>query len=264
MKVEVKIDGLQSLKARMAGHAKQIPYAASRAINTVAFGVAKETKRQMEVVFDRPTAYALRGIQVLKKASKVSLMAEVGISPGAAGKGTPWENVLSHHFTGGQATKTRFEKALFRAGILPGGMEAVPAANSWAVKLDGHGNVPAGFMVQLLSYFRAMGEQGYRANMTDKRRAKIEKRGKSSQGFATINGVTYFVSRRQGQTKHLARGIWAKRGTHGSDVAPVFLFVDRATYRRRIDLPAIANQVIATQWPAAFELELDQAMRNAK
>ena len=106
-------------------------------------------------------------------------------------------------------------------------------------QLDAYGNIKGSFLVQLASYFQSFGEQGYRANMTDKRKAKLKGAGRTEQGYKTINGVVYFVSHgkmRSGRGgTHLAPGIWAKSGVHGVMVKPIIMFVKKPHYGARLD-----------------------------
>ena len=38
------------------------------------------------------------------------------------------------------------------------------------------------------------------------------------------------------RTRHLAPGIWAKSGTHGSNVRPILMFVKGTNYSKRLDI----------------------------
>ena len=104
---------------------------------------------------------------------------------------------------------------------------------------DGRGNVRGSFLVRLLSYFQALGEQGYRANMTDRSKARLHKGTKGREG------VRFFVAYgrlRGGPTRHLAPGIWAATGTQGVIVRPVLMFVRNATYEARISRERVAER----------------------
>ncbi len=76
----------------------------------------------------------------------------------------------------------------------------------------------------------------------------------------TIRGVEYFISRGPGmwygRLQHLPRGIWARRGIHGSDVVPVLLFVPSAKYGQRLDFFGIAHRVIDARLSAEVERAL--------
>ena len=94
------------------------------------------------------------------------------------------------------------------------------------------------FMVQLLSYLQAFGEQGYKANMLPKNRRRLEK------GTAKKAGRRYFVSlgRYRDATRHLAPGIWAASGPGGVDVRPVLMFVKTPAYKPRLSMQAVIER----------------------
>ena len=243
---------------------KQVPFATATALNETAKDFSMAIIDKMKDVFSNPTPYTLRGVKVLKFAKKDRLQAHVGLRNDSPGKGGAWDRVLGHQFNGGQRAWKRSEGAFMHAGILPSGMAMVPPDDSsWAVKLDAYGNVPPSLIVVLLSYFQAFPEQGYRANSTKKTRDKRAKFGTTAEGYKTINGVVYFVSLR-GRGNHLADGIWAKRGTHGSDVAPVLMFVRRPTYRKRIYLKQLGEQIIAKVFSKHFKDSLSKAIQTSK
>ncbi len=271
--LKVTVTGLDAVMKQMRGLEKQVKKAASVALNESAKKVRNRTTEEFSKQFRNPTNYTKRAMRIPKTgwATRDKLSAVVELRDDAPGKGTPWDKALGHHFTGGQRHWKKFEAALYRIGVLPAGMAAVPAKGSWAVRLDGYGNISPGQIVQLLAYFQAFGEQGYKANMTAEGRRKLAKiKGKGAgtkSGSPKINGVVYFVSRgkgnwfgnrswRNGRMQHLPPGIWAKRGTHGVDVAPVLMFVRRGNYRKRIDLQTIGNEVVAKEFNKDFNAAL--------
>lgn len=263
--ITVKVEGLQATLANLAGMQKQVRYAASRALNNVAFAVNAEIKDEMRRTFrGGATPYTLSAFRVIK-ATRENLTATVALRLDSGGKARSYDVTLKHLFTGGTRTWKGMEGAFRRIGVLPDGYMIVPGD---ACPLDGYGNPPRALIVQLISYFNAFGEQGYKANMSDKRRANLAKVGRSAGGYKTIGGVQYFVSRGKGQwygrPQHLPAGIWAKSGVHGADVKPIFMFVRRGRWRQFIDLQRIGQQVVGKRWQLEFERELATATANAK
>ena len=88
------------------------------------------------------------------------------------GKGIDPQKILNAQAWGGRRHDKRSEVALRRAGILPTGYQtAIPddaRGGPYPGSDDGRGNLRGAFLVQLISYFRAFGEQGYKANMSAK------------------------------------------------------------------------------------------------
>lgn len=241
---------------------KQFRFAASQAINDVAFKVRAAEQAEMDARFDRVTPYIRRSIRV-DMANPETLVARV--SPKyMGGKGVEPQKILQAEVFGGPRRQKASEKALQRVGILPSGYSIVPGE---ACPLDQYGNIKGSFLVQLISYLQAFGEQGYRANMTDKRKSNLAKAGRTASGYKTLNGVVYFVSYgrlRGGRTNHLAPGIWSKTGIHGVDVKPILMFVRAGNYASRFDFFGVGEKEIARSFRPAFTARLDAALRTAK
>lgn len=231
-KVEVDFSKANALFARLTGpEAKQ---AMAEALNDAAWEGRRVLQQEVERSFDRPTPYIRRSIQVSRKATPDKLEAVVSAEY-MGGKGIEPEKILQAEIFGGPRRPKRSEVALRRVGILPDGYFLVPGQ---ACPLDQYGNVKGSFIVQLISYFQAFGEQGYRANMTDRRKAKLRNKGKTERGYATTMGVRYFISYgklRSGPTEHLHPGIWSAKGIHDSNVEPILMFVKAPSYRKRLD-----------------------------
>lgn len=272
--IKVEIKGLEATLAMLRGQEKQVRFAAAKSLTRVAYAVRDATVKEMQAKLDNPTTYTTKQAIQVEAARKDLLAARVGlgIRVHAPSKGTHYDRALGHLFTGGTRARKKMESAFMRIGVLPPGWMMVPGK---ACPLDAHGNPSRGFIVQLIAYFNAFGEQGYKANMTDKRRSRMARAGKTESGFRTINGVAYFISRGKGnwfgrsswmhgRVQHLPPGIWAKTGIHGVDVKPIFMFVRSGRWSQRIDLPRIAGEVVAREWPRTFATEMAAAMRTAR
>lgn len=237
---------------------RRIHRATAVALTRTAVQVKAAVRAEMPKVFDRPTPWTLNSLFVdPAKFGQEVPEARVWIKDDTGGKGIAPTQYLLPEIEGGPRNWKRSERALQRAGFLGADEQIVPAAGA---TLDAYGNVQRGLIVQLLSYFSAFGEQGYRANATDRTRARRARRGRTAEGFVTIRGVEYFISRGPGmwygRYQHLPRGIWARRGIHGSDVVPVLLFVPSAKYGQRLDFFGIARRVIDARLSAEVERAL--------
>lgn len=237
----------------MKSAAKQVRFAAMTAINNVAYKSSEAAKDEMRRVFDRPTKWVLGGVRY-KKATRDKLHATIDLDFWGNKQGVAVEQVLSAQIFGGGRNRKRHEVALERAGILPSGMRIVPGD---AALLDGNGNMQAGQINQILSWFRSFGEQGYKANMSDRRRVSLE-RGKNGK-----IGAAYFVlKRRRGK---LPPGIYQRfRFAFGYAVKPVMIFVSRAMYRKRFDFYGVAQRVVDRNLQPEFNKALESAFRSAK
>lgn len=254
--------GVRNLNARVL---RQIPFATAKALTKTAQAVREAERGEMASVFDRPTPWTLNSLFV-KPANKVTLSAEVAFK-GPAAKGTPYDRALAHHIRGGTREWKRMELALKRLGVLPPTWAAVPGD---AARLDAYGNMSRGQIVQILSYLQAFGEQGYKANMGAKGRARLAKRT-----GARIGGVEYFVSRgpgqwfggrswKNGRSQHLPAGVWAKTGTHGVKASPVLMFVSLPSYRVRWRFYEVGQRVASATFPVEFQKSIAEAMASAR
>lgn len=253
---------LERVRDKIARLGRQgVADAAVKALNDVAFNVRRAMQEEMRAVFDRPTPYVVSSVRVdlatAERPQAVILPTYMG------GKGVDPQKVLQAQADGGTRRDKRSEVALRRAGVLPPGYQTAIPREPYPGSDDGRGNLRGPFIVQLLSYLQAFGEQGYRANMTARRRERLAQRGTSESGAARIGGVVFFVAYgklRGGPSAHLAPGIWAKSGTHGANLRPVLMFVRRGSYARRLDMQAIARKVDVQR---RFESRLRYRIRSA-
>lgn len=222
MKIEIR--GLKELQASIDDHiARQMPFIVAKSLTATVKDMQADLKHEMTDSFDRPTPFTLDST-FIKPATKSSMEATVGFKT-FGGKGIPAGKYLLTQVFGGVRPLKRFEVALRSIGILPGNHIVVPGSG---VQLDSYGNMPRSLIVQILSYFKAFGEQGYKANMTDKRRKSLARGTKKKQG------VSYFVSK--GGADKFAAGIWARyQFAQGSSVKPIMMFVPYPVYEQRLD-----------------------------
>lgn len=261
----IKIDTSEIVKFEKELRAlekKQLPYAIRLTVNKL----AENAKRHMEIkqlpTLDRPTRYALNMMRV-DYAKRSDLTSTIKVKDRAMvtkrGMVGP-DEVLGHLFAGGQRRGKGYEGLMQRAGILPKGMYTVPGEG---VTLDAHGNIPKGLIVQLLAYFNSFQESGFRANMTDKSRAAFEKRHRR-KNYKSAQSFNFFLVR-VGDKSRLHPGIWARVGFDiGKSIKPILMFVDKATYEQRFDLPAIVDGIVQRDLEFEFGKAFEHALRTAK
>lgn len=250
VKVSIK-NNLRDYRARVDQVAKQTKYAIAVALTRTAYKLKEAEEREMRDVFDKPTPYTMAALAV-KPATKAELKAVVSLK-NFAGKGTPAADYLLPQIVGGTRKMKRFERALQAIGALPHGYRVVPGA---AAKVDAYGNMDRGQIVQILSYFKAFPEAGYKANMTDKRRKALAKGSKSRLGYE------YFVGR---PGDRLPLGIWQRvRFASGTAVRPVMIFVPSTIYSAVFDFQFTAKVVMKKEFDAQFRRAFAEAMAGAR
>jgi len=249
----------------------QAAKAYAKALNDTGFEVRRAMQEEMRAVFDRPTDYILRSPFVrMATAAKLSVTIEPTYM---GGKGIDPQKILDAQTWGGRRRDKRSEAALKRAGILPNGYQtAIPSDDKggpYPGSDDGKGNLRGPFLVQLISYFQAFGEQGYKANMSAKGYQRVHRGTKKQAGRRYF--VTYGKTRggpritqkgeQDERTAHLAPGIWAASGTGGADVRPVLMFVRPGRgYQPRFDMDKVAKRADAE---AYLERRIRYRLREA-
>ena len=276
MRINVAINGLDAQVARLRGLAeKKITVAAVAALNDAAYAGSQAGRREIASVFDRPTpfiarspvyfkagqagmsvrvpgAFDIRGRGLMQTLSADRLEAVVDLSGEGNKQGVSPQMVLAAQIAGGGRRHKRHEVALQRAGILPAGMDIVPGN---AAQIDKFGNMSSGQIVQIIAWFKGFGEQGYRANTTDKGK-KAKGRDNKRTG---ARGFQYFAL----QQKHgkLLPGIYKRIETgFGSAVKPVMIFVSTPQYRRRFDFYGVTRRAAEAQFTQSFHRYLRQML----
>lgn len=237
MKISLQTVGLEKVRKQLDQlSGPDFRNAAAKAINDTGFQVRRAMQAEMASVFQDPTPYILKSVYI-KQADANNLSATIEPSY-YGGKGIDPQQILRAQEAGGTRRDKRSEVLLRRAGILPPGYQTAIPKIPFAGSDDGRGNMRGPFLVQLISYFQAFGEQGFKANMSDKRKATLQK------GNSKTMGRRYFVAYgrlRGGKTGHLAPGIWAVVGATGADVRPVLMFVRSPSYTPRLSMDRIAT-----------------------
>lgn len=233
------------------GVSKQIPFAASLAINNTAKKVKEKEGHEIRDVFDRPTPYIKNSIFV-KPSNKRNLNAIVGIKDMAI-KGNPATKILKAEIGGGSRRLKRYEVLLRSTGNLPSGYYTVPGQ---AAKIDQYGNIARSQITQILSYFKSFPEAGYKANATDVTKARLAKSTKSRRGFE------YFIGK-VGDKGTL--GIWQRvKSNFGTSIRPVLIYVRSNNYDPIFDFEFVATNTVRKEFANEFDNAINQAVRTAR
>ena len=219
LELDIRHNSAQVIARLHNFRATNIPRAMKNAANATGRYVHAALRSEMTQVFDRPTPWALGGLR-FKPASETRPLVQIWLEE-FGGKGIPAARFLEAQIQGGMRRRKRFERALIEAGKMPPTAYAVPGRQA---PIDAYGNVPASFIVRVLSDLQAFGEQGYRANRRGKRR-----------GARKSN---YFFIPRPGSSKppgvywHMPNGL----------LGIVFLFVSKTAYQKRYDFYGVGRR----------------------
>ena len=247
MKLDFKINGLDALRAKLAGQQKQVAFAAAKALTQTAHAVNAEIKAEMKTaIAGGPTPYTLRAFQVTA-ARRDNLESKVALRTDAPGGGTPYNKALQHLFTGGRRDWKKLEGWLRGKGLLPAGMMVVPGPKA---PLDARGNFRRAQLTEMLGI---IGSQ--LRNLRSYR--------KSGAGKAQ-KGIGFFIAL-PGDRSGLTPGIWRRIETGASStVEPWIMYISPTSYRKKFDLDTIAKKVVTASWQKNFSAALEDAMRTAR
>lgn len=259
--IGVQLQGREKALAAMHNiTGRKLDGAVAKAINDTAYQVKRAYVDEISSVFDRPTDFIKKSVWI-KQATADRLQASIDPSY-FGGKSIEPAKVLKAQALGGRRRDKRSEVALRRVGILPTGYQAVIPADPFPGSEDAHGNIKGSFMVQLLSYLQAMGEQGYRANMTDRRKAAIHKRGGAKvKAVGPQLGRRYIVAygnmrggarltakgEQDERMSNLPPGIWAVMGS-GAVIKPVLMFTRMGDYQVRLRMENVGKRASAEEY----------------
>lgn len=242
MIVSVHVDIKDTVRDLDAIQRKQVPFAASVALNRTAILAQADIKAEMARVFENPKPYTLGGT-FTRPSNKSNLTAIVGLKDQARG-GRPPAKYLLAEVTGGPRRTTGYEHALTRLGALPAGMRAIPAAGA---KIDRYGNMHQGQLTEIIGALSA----GTRV---------FKGRGKRA------HAAGYFVALPQHQqTRHLEPGLYYRVERNGeSAILPVLIFTKTANYKPRLSVVETTLKTVQRRFQGEFGKALQHALSTAR
>jgi len=273
MELKIRWSGVEALGRSLTNlQQREIPFAVVKGLTRTAKDIQTAEVEEIKSVFDRPKPWTLRSVFV-KPATKSDFTAAVWLKDDAtyvnyAGKivggnvgksGTPAAKYLLPQIYGGGRNLKRFEMVLQYANVLPPGMYCVPGGGA---DLDVYGNIKAGQIIQIISYFRGFREEGYRSNITNARKAKLKK------PTAKRSGYEYFaIKTTNGRFgRNLKPGIYRRTNFNlsGSAIKPIVMFVRKPTYQPRFDFFGVADKVANQMMMRNVQAALDDALKNPR
>lgn len=252
MNISFDLKNIDAARAMLRGLPdKKINVAAVAALNAAAYAGQQAASAEMSRVFDRPTPFVLRGVRY-SKARKDKIESRIDLDFWGNKQGVSVEQVLNAEIHGGLRRNKRHEVALQRARILPAGYQIVPGAGA---EIDAYGNMKGGQINQIMSWFQAFGEVGYKANSTP------ETRKRNRKSTSRRYGYEYFVVSPGRGSNKLTPGIYKRTFlAHGSAIKPVMIFVRPGQYQRRYDFYGVTHAAAYEAFEKAFPTYLAQLL----
>ena len=252
--LSINITGLDAVKQALGQASSQVPFALAVAMNATVEKARAEVRKEMTVVFDRPTPWVLNSLRI-KRATKANPEAELAFKD--KDSVTNSRSMVLPHVAGGPRVFKAMEARLLAAGLMPSGYNAVPGG---AAKLDAYGNMDRGQITQLLNVLGTYTEAGYN-------KANARTVARLAKGNAKKNqyGFTYWVNPVSGRRGgHLQPGVYQRVQTgFGTSLKPILIFVRRAAYQSRLDFYGITQRVVTQHLEPEFIKAFEAAMRTA-
>lgn len=259
--LSVTIEGVPELRQRLAEFSdRRLAGAIATALTRSAVSAREEGQRYMRATIDRPTPFTVASLRyVAATAQRAVAAVGLGVVAITDERGeviryqdlgpdeTPAGRYLQPLITGGQRQAKRLDVALRAVGALPAGWYAVPGAGA---RLDAYGNVSRGQIVQILSQLRIQLVAGSSRNMS----------ARSAIGAQRRAGGRFFVVP-VGSRTGVQPGVY-QREFMGRTVTPVMIFVARAVYRKRLDLPGTLQRHAAQRLPREIERSIGEQLQR--
>lgn len=211
---------------------RHIPYAVSLMLNYTALDIKNAQRKEMQRVFDNPTAFTLNSLYV-QFAKRNQLSATVKVKDWIP-KGTAAAAYLEPQVVGGVRMPKRFERQLHRRGLLPSGKVVVPGRD---IRTNRSGNITRGQISKMMS--NVSGHHDPTQNTKTARKK-------------------YFVKKDE---TGLPIAIYVRRGRR--KIVPFLVFVDAANYHKRYDFYRVANNTrdrrIGSNWIKAWRKAMSTA-----
>lgn len=228
MQIDIRSDVKELTKSLTRIQRKQIPFATSKAINTLAFDVRKTLQDGLDVYLDRPTPYTKRGIQV-EKSTKKDLTAEVGFRSKTFGKGQ------------GEATQASYMKKQIEGGMRSPNRRSIPIPIEDNIRLNKYGSLTRNKVKNLL------------ANKDKYFSGKL----KGAKGKGTGEGI---FERMPANSKRKSKN---KRSRSGK-VRMVIAWNPNAQYKARFPFKKIVEKTIRFNFRKRFDFALREALKTAR
>lgn len=218
---------------------RQVPYAASRALNDTADEAMDAIRTHMQRQFDRPTRWTLNAFRV-DRANKAKLSAVIELKDAQKR-----QHYLRVEARGGIRPMTGVEKLLERRLAYAGIIQTVTPASG--ARLDRFGNLSRGQRNQILSAIQA--QRDSHANTTKRSRARNRRR------------TQYFVPR---EGSRLSPGVWARTSKRGSVRKVLHFSAAQASYRKRLFLHERVQRTARARFAAHFRRRMIEAAASAR
>jgi hypothetical protein len=238
IQLSMKADFSHMERSLMMLAGKQVPFAASQAINDVARAARDKVNGEMPSIFDRPNPFTQRAVVAPKElaATPSRLSGTVTLQPTQA-------KYLLHEEIGGTRSPTENTMKPAQALLLPRAGQT----------LDQYGGIPRSVIPRLKAQIEKAGKRKTAQAERAKRRAT-----RRLKAAMADKGVFYVAE----GTSRLAGGFWKRMPGHG--LKQVIGFARTAHYTPRFDYHDRVRAVAQATWQQALLRRLHEAIVTAR
>jgi len=262
---------LDQLKKQLDAAKKQMEFAERQALNDIGKLVQAGLKDEMKRAFHEPTKTTLNSVKfwparpVKGFGGETTSEAVIFIQDSYGSKNkekasspalTPAEYLAPQIF-GGPRPYKRFELRMIRSSVL--GSDNRGSGNEFVVPtksapFNKHGNVPASFIMGMLSDIKATNDW----NDTGRYYA----RRKGATRAQKDRGSTYFFGSPGGGEK--SKGIW-ERDNMTNEITPIFIAKSSPPqYNERFDMYGVAERIVESSLEKVFTERINHAIQTAR
>jgi hypothetical protein len=232
MKMSVEFDARTVIQI-LDRSRRQLPFAASLAVNRTAQTVREELRTEMGRVFKNPTPFTLNSLQI-SPATKSNVMASISLKD---------RSYLAPQIFGGSRPMKRSEHWLGSYWVPGLGLKG--GANVGSL-LNSYGNVNPGMITAILSY------TGTHPDLYSRRSDASLKKNKRWRKYA------YFIEYRNGRPI----GVFQRVGK--GDARTILFFIGNPVYQKRFDFFGVGKRIIDRDLIVNFIDALRNAMQTAR
>lgn len=222
-----------------------------KSINDVARNLVAKHKRDLPKHFDRPKNFTINSLYAQFANSKW-LFASIEYKA-RAGKKILKQHWLAPSVFGGTRRDKGLDIALKAFNVIPPDYQAIPTDD---IQTDGHGNVPAGLVKQIISYLRVdlSGTQNRVTGRMNANQRRLELKRKARFFVVPI-----------GSTNNMSPGIYEYRAMFGGRaVRKLFSFAKAPTYEPRFPFFETSKQFVETMLPKRIMERVEAYLKSGK
>lgn len=226
----------------------ELPGVAARMLTEFARVGVDATQRAMPQAFDRPTPFTVKRV-LFAPASKTDLRSATVIpeSEEAAGKQTS-EYMRPGALGAAQRNQKKTEYLLSAMGYLPPGWVMVPGSYMKGRK-DIYGNVPGSYYKQVIRDLLIKTTKGPPKPRFKSAVARASRMGVASEFFAVGQGRNTLAK----GGGWLPPGVYRRAGRKGDRLEQYFVFMPRASYKKRLNMPQVVLDAVQAKAPAVWQ-----------